>query len=133
MTRRTRKLGIAAVLLVVLAAGLIAVFGKREADPPFAATFVRYEGNSVAIQGDTSRAQAAARPITLPNGTGVVGALSARVSGIGYGRPAHREPASGRSRGGLQRRHRRCFRSITAVWCKASRTAGTWLIALSRP
>ena len=27
----------------------------------------------------------------------------------------------------------RCFFSISAVWCRASRTAGTWLIALSSP
>ena len=28
---------------------------------------------------------------------------------------------------------RRCFRRNSAVWCNASRTAGTWLIALSKP
>src|SRR5262245_48813100 len=27
----------------------------------------------------------------------------------------------------------RCFFNISAVWCNASRTAGTWLIAFSRP
>ena len=27
----------------------------------------------------------------------------------------------------------RCFFNISAVWCRASRTAGTWLIALSSP
>src|SRR5438093_6684380 len=29
--------------------------------------------------------------------------------------------------------HFRCFFSVSAVWCRASRTAGTWLIALSSP
>lgn len=29
--------------------------------------------------------------------------------------------------------HFRCFLSISATWCSAFRTAGTWLIAFSRP
>jgi len=40
-----RKLGITAALVVVLVGALIAVLGKRDSEPPIAATFVRYETN----------------------------------------------------------------------------------------
>jgi hypothetical protein len=40
-----RKLGIAAVLVVVVVGGLIAVLGKRESEPPIVAMLVRYETN----------------------------------------------------------------------------------------
>jgi hypothetical protein len=43
-----RKLGIAAVLLVILATGLVSAFWKRE--PRLVATFLRYEGSDNATR-----------------------------------------------------------------------------------
>jgi hypothetical protein len=47
-----RKLGIAAVLVVVVAVGSVAVLRDSEPDPPFTATFVRYEGSNNANHSD---------------------------------------------------------------------------------
>ena len=50
MTPGTSKLGLIAVLLVLLLAGWVTVFRQLEPNPPFAASFLRYEGSNVVIQ-----------------------------------------------------------------------------------
>src|SRR6185436_3423037 len=49
MTRR-RKLALLAVVTIALVAGLVVLFREPGPDPPFTATFVRYEGNSAVIR-----------------------------------------------------------------------------------
>ena len=50
-----RKLGIGAVLVVIVIAGLLVVFRDSKPDPPFTATFVRYEGSNNAVIRITSK------------------------------------------------------------------------------